>query len=190
MQGLWKIQGISKGFICGLVTYANFNIKLQKCYMQPKSSFFNTCESVMHKVITTFTTKICWCYLFFIRLLHMATCYHAMQGCEAVKMPKHFKLPWRLPLPRILSKGIKKHLKIEPKRPKAMVNRRVVHGTYLSVPFPSHSNLCLSHPIPWDVFHRIPIEIPVPWTSLENRVQKCTKYYTELIRPKCLFTHT
>jgi len=25
---------------------------------------------------------------------------------------------------------------------------RVVHGTYLSVPFPSHSNLCLSHPIP------------------------------------------
>jgi len=25
---------------------------------------------------------------------------------------------------------------------------RVVHGTSLSVPFPSHSNLCLSHPIP------------------------------------------
>ena len=24
---------------------------------------------------------------------------------------------------------------------------RVVHGTYLSVPFPSHSNLCLSHPV-------------------------------------------
>jgi len=24
---------------------------------------------------------------------------------------------------------------------------RVVHGTYLSVPFPSHSNLCLSHPM-------------------------------------------
>ena len=30
---------------------------------------------------------------------------------------------------------------------------RVVHGTYSSVPFPSHSNLCLSHPMgrfPWD----------------------------------------
>jgi len=24
---------------------------------------------------------------------------------------------------------------------------RVVHGSYLSVPFPSHSNLCLSHPM-------------------------------------------
>jgi len=30
---------------------------------------------------------------------------------------------------------------------------RVVHGAYLSVPFPSHSNLCLSCPIPWDVSH-------------------------------------
>ena len=43
---------------------------------------------------------------------------------------------------------------------------RVVHGTNLSVPFPSHSNLCLSRPIPWDVSHGIPIGIPFPWTSL------------------------
>ena len=40
----------------------------------------------------------------------------------------------------------------------------VVHGTYLSVPFPSHSNLCLSHPMghfPWDC-HRndIPMDNP------------------------------
>ena len=44
------------------------------------------------------------------------------------------------------------------------VIHRVVHGTYLSVPFPSHSNLCLSHPMgrfPWNS-HRndIPIDKP------------------------------
>ena len=38
---------------------------------------------------------------------------------------------------------------------------RFVHGTYLFVPFPSHSNLCLSHLIPWDS-HRndIPVDKP------------------------------
>jgi len=48
--------------------------------------------------------------------------------------------------------------------------RRVVHGTYLSVPFPSYSNLCLSQPIPWDVSHGIPIGMAFPWTSLGIRV--------------------
>jgi len=43
----------------------------------------------------------------------------------------------------------------------------VVHGTYLSDPFPSHSNLRLSHPIPWDVYHGIPIGMAFPWTSLK-----------------------
>jgi len=36
---------------------------------------------------------------------------------------------------------------------------RVVHGTYLYVPFPTHSNLCLSHLMgrfPWDS-HRNPV---------------------------------
>jgi len=36
---------------------------------------------------------------------------------------------------------------------------RVVHVTYLAIPFPSRSNLCLSHPMgrfPWDA-HRNPI---------------------------------
>ena len=41
---------------------------------------------------------------------------------------------------------------------------RVVHGTYLSVPFPSPNNVCLSHPMghfPWDS-HRndIPMDKP------------------------------
>ena len=38
---------------------------------------------------------------------------------------------------------------------------RVVHGTYLSFPFPSRSNLCLSHPVPWES-HRndIPMDKP------------------------------
>ena len=49
--------------------------------------------------------------------------------------------------------------------------RRVVHGTYLSVPFPSHSNFCLSHPIPWDVSHGIPIGMTFPWTSLLIRLE-------------------
>ena len=42
---------------------------------------------------------------------------------------------------------------------KSMLIRRVVHGTYLSVPIPSH-------PFPWDVFHGIPIGMTFPWTSL------------------------
>jgi len=39
-----------------------------------------------------------------------------------------------------------------------------VHGTYLSVPFPSHSSLCLSHPMgrfPWDS-HRNDITMDKP----------------------------
>jgi len=43
----------------------------------------------------------------------------------------------------------------------------VVHGTYLSVPFPSHSIAIYACPIPLDVSHGIPIGIPFPWTSLE-----------------------
>ena len=43
---------------------------------------------------------------------------------------------------------------------------RVVHGTYSSVPFSSHTNLCLSHLIPWDVSHEIPIGMAFPWTTL------------------------
>jgi len=47
---------------------------------------------------------------------------------------------------------------------KTFIITRVVHGTYLSVPFPSYSNLCLSHPMgrfPWDS-HRndIPMDNP------------------------------
>jgi len=55
---------------------------------------------------------------------------------------------------------------------------RVVHGTYLSVPFPSHSNLCLSHPMgrfPWD-FHRNPIPMEKPadnlWENTSSTVEK------------------
>jgi len=45
---------------------------------------------------------------------------------------------------------------------------RVVHGTYLSVPFPFHSNLCLSHPVgrfPWDS-HRNDIPMDNPGLSV------------------------
>jgi len=33
-------------------------------------------------------------------------------------------------------------------------------------PIPTHSNLCLSHPILWDVSHGIPIRMTFPWTTL------------------------
>jgi len=45
-----------------------------------------------------------------------------------------------------------------------MDNPGVVHETYLSVLFPSHSNLCLSHPMgrfPWDS-HRNDIPMANP----------------------------
>jgi len=53
---------------------------------------------------------------------------------------------------------------------------RVVHGTYSSVPFPSHSNLCLSHPMgrfPWDS-HRndIPMDKPVHLSCGSEPVMK------------------
>jgi len=62
------------------------------------------------------------------------------------------------PIPWDVSHGIPNRNDIPMDKP------RVVHGTYLSVPFPSHSNLCLSHPMgrfPWDS-HRndIPMDKP------------------------------
>jgi len=57
--------------------------------------------------------------------------------------------------------SLKERLSLDPAQ---SIITRVVHGTYLSVPFPSHSNLCLSHPmgrLPWDS-HRndIPMDKP------------------------------
>ena len=43
---------------------------------------------------------------------------------------------------------------------------RVVHGTYLSVPFPYQFMPVPSNPIPWDVSHGIPIGMTFPWTTL------------------------
>jgi len=47
---------------------------------------------------------------------------------------------------------------------------RVVHETYLSVPFPSHPidpTAIYACPIPWDVSHGIPMGMTFPWTSLQ-----------------------
>ena len=52
---------------------------------------------------------------------------------------------------------------------------RVVHGTYLSVPIPPHSNLCLSHPIPWGCF---------PWDS-HSHEQACLFENYSLILINC-----
>jgi len=49
---------------------------------------------------------------------------------------------------------------------------RLVHGTYISVPFPSHHIAIYVCPIPWDVFHGIPIGMTCPWTSL-GKCQLC-----------------
>jgi len=43
---------------------------------------------------------------------------------------------------------------------------RVVHGTYLSVQFPSHALAIYACPIPWDVSHGNPMGMTFPWTSL------------------------
>ena len=43
---------------------------------------------------------------------------------------------------------------------------RVVHGTYLSVPFQSHPIETYACPIPRAVSHGIPTRITLPWTSL------------------------
>ena len=53
--------------------------------------------------------------------------------------------PGQLP-PQITASQDNCHLGQFP--PRTTATRRLVHGTYLSVPFPSHSNLCLSHLIP------------------------------------------
>jgi len=58
---------------------------------------------------------------------------------------------------------------------------RVVHGTYLSVLFPSHSNLCLSHPMgrfPWDS-HRNPIHMDKPG----NRTKPHEMYFVQAHLP-------
>jgi len=49
---------------------------------------------------------------------------------------------------------------------KVFLITRVGYGTYLCVPFPSHSNSCPSRPIPWNVSNGIPIGMTFQWRSL------------------------